>query len=768
MESFEKLPVIPLRGIVVFPLQTAMFDISRPGSLRALEQVVEEQKRVFLVAQRDSAVENPHIENLYGVGTVARVRQVLRLPDGSLRVLVGGERRALLVELLEQGDFAVASIAPMALVRLESEALRRAHARVIRRLVRALNQQTGLLTSEAVNMITGEKDAVVMGDIAAAHVLSALEDKQELLECRDEEERLQVLESRLNEELQIVKLEHEIQSKVSATIEQHNKDYYLREQIRVIHEELGDTEESELEELHRKLEASSMPAGPREAVERELRKAEHLAPGSPESSTAFNYIDYMLNFPWGQYTSGKFSLEHARRILDQEHYGLEDVKKRVLEHLAVLSIKGEMKGPVLCFVGPPGVGKTSIARSIAKALGRKYARMSLGGVHDEAELRGHRRTYVSAMPGGIVSAMRQAGSMDPVILFDEIDKLAHDMRGDPAAAMLEVLDGEQNCAFMDHYLDAPLDLSKVLFIATANTMEEIPHALRDRMEMIEVPSYTYAEKLQIARRHLVAKQMKENGLNGNQIRFHDDGIAEIIDGYTREAGVRELERLLGSVCRKVAMAVAEGSAKRVVVMRKNVAEYLGARKYLSQPVELEPETGVVNALAWTSVGGETMPIEVAVMPGSGHIDMTGRMGDVMQESVRTAYSFIRSRSSEYRIAGDFHKNNDLHIHMPEGAVPKDGPSAGVALTCAMLSAITGVPARQDVAMTGEVTLRGKVLPIGGVKEKLMAAYRMGIGTVLVPEENQKDLEQIPPDVRSHLQVKTIRRVEQAIDYVLIR
>ena len=765
---FENLPIIPLRGLVVFPLQTALFDISRAGSLLALEQAMDEQKRVFLAAQRDTSVENPHIEDLYSVGTVARVRQIMRMPDGALRLLVSGERRALLVELEEHGNFAMAHIAPMAICRLEDERVRRAHVRVLRGLVRDLNRQTDALTSEALNMIVGEKDAVVMGDIAAAHVLGAFEDKQELLECRDEEERLQLLEHKLSEELQIVKLERDIQSKVSATIEQHNKDYYLREQIRAIHEELGDTEENELEAFRKQLSDSALPPGPREAVERELRKAEHLSPGSPESSIAFNYIEYMMSFPWGKYTSGHFSLEHARRILDQEHYGLEDVKKRVLEHLAVMSIKGGVKGPVLCFVGPPGVGKTSIARSIARALGRKYARMSLGGVHDEAELRGHRRTYVGAMPGGIVAAMRQAGSMDPVILFDEIDKLAHDLRGDPAAAMLEVLDSEQNCAFMDHYMDAPLDLSQVMFIATANTAEEIPPALLDRMEIIEVPSYTYTEKAQIARLHLVAKQMRENGLNGNQLRFQDSALTEIIDGYTREAGVRELERLLGSICRKAAISVAEGSTRRITITGKNVSEYLGARKYLSQPVEAKPETGIVNALAWTSVGGENMPIEVAVMPGSGHIDMTGRMGDVMKESVRTAYSFIRSRSREYRIAGDFHKTNDLHIHMPEGAVPKDGPSAGVALTCAMLSAITGCPARQDVAMTGEVTLRGKVLPIGGVKEKLMAAYRMGISTVLVPEENQKDLEKIPQDVRNHLQVKTIQRVEQAIDYVLIR
>ncbi|MBE5766471.1 MAG: endopeptidase La [Clostridiales bacterium] len=768
MDALERLPIIPLRALVIFPAQTSVFDVARANSILALEHAMSADKRVFLVAQRDSTIEKPHIEDLFTVGTVAKIKQIVRHPDGVLRVLVGGERRAILADMLEQGEFSVGKIAPMITQPLEDINLNHAHARVLRKLVKDASRSLDSLSNETAGMISGERDAIAMADMAAAHILNAFEDRQEILECCNELERLNLLEQKLSNEIQISQLEKEIQGRVHETIDKNNKDYFLREQIRVIHEELGDDEDSELERYRKRLDSLPINDAARKIIEREMRKISHMAPGSPETSVAMNYIEYVLDLPWGKYTTERFSLEQARKVLDEEHYGLEDVKKRILEYLAVLSIKGDLKGPVLCFVGPPGVGKTSIARSVAQALGRKFARVSLGGVHDEAEIRGHRRTYIGSMPGCIISSIRQADAMDPVILFDEIDKMAHDMRGDPASAMLEVLDSEQNCSFVDHYIEAPFDLSKVLFIATANALDEIPSALRDRMEIIEVPSYTYEEKLQIAKRHLAPKQMSENGLNGNQIRFQDAGLAEIIDGYTREAGVRELERLLGSVCRKVAVSIADGNTQRSTITKKNVVTYLGARRYTRQDVEKTPETGVVNALAWTSVGGETMPIEVAVMPGGGHIDLTGRLGDVMKESARTAYSYIRSRADDFKIAGDFHKNNDLHIHMPEGAVPKDGPSAGVALTCAMLSAITGAPARQDVAMTGEVTLRGKVLPIGGVKEKLMAAYRMGIENILLPEENSKDLEQIPTDIRDRLNVKTIRNVDQAIDYVLMR
>ena len=553
-------------------------------------------------------------------------------------------------------------------------------------------------------------------------------------------------------------------------MEQHQRDYYLREQMKVIQDELGEGEEQEAENYRRQLDESRMNDEAREKTNREIDRFVRMQRGTPESTVSQNYIEWLLALPWKKETAKKIDIPHARKVLDADHYGLEKVKERILEYLAVRSMTGEMKGPIICLVGPPGVGKTSIAKSVARALGREFVRVALGGVHDEAEIRGHRRTYIGSTPGRIMASIRQCGTMDPVFLFDEIDKMASDFRGDPASAMLEALDPAQNATFTDHYLDVPFDLSRVLFITTANNAGEIPEPLLDRMELIEVPSYTLEEKVQIAKKHLWPRQLKENGLKRTQLKISEKAIAALIDGYTREAGVRQLERELGTVCRKAVVRLLEAGegeeAKAISVKPENLSDYLGVKKFLPDSVLKEPEVGVVNGLAWTQVGGSTMPIEVAVMPGQGAVDLTGRLGDVMKESARTALSYIRSKSQEIGIESDFHKTNDLHIHVPEGAVPKDGPSAGVALTCAMVSALTGRPARQDVAMTGEVTLRGRVLAIGGVKEKLMAAHRMGIETILLPKANEKDLNELPGDIREKLDVHLISQVDQAMQIVL--
>ncbi|MDL2205833.1 endopeptidase La, partial [Eubacteriales bacterium OttesenSCG-928-N13] len=627
----------------------------------------------------------------------------------------------------------------------------------------------GISSAELDQILKGEDNADVLSDTLANYLLTTVKDKQLILESRDLMDRVQSLCSIMTREIEVLKLEQSIQEKVRESIDQHQREYYLGEQLKAIRSELGDEEELDRDRLRRRLNESSMNDTARDKVEHELKRFNHIAPGSPEGSVAMNYIEYLLDLPWGVSTSGDVNLTHARQVLEKDHFGLDQVKRRILEYLAVTGLKGNLRGPILCLVGPPGVGKTSIAQSVARALGRKFVRLSLGGLRDEAEIRGHRRTYVGAIPGRIISGIKQAGSMDPVFLLDEIDKMASDFRGDPASAMLEVLDPEQNQTFSDSYLEAPFDLSNVLFITTANSLDSIPAALLDRMELIRVPGYTMEEKAEIARRHLWPKQLKSHGMTNAQVRIDKRAIIEVIDGYTREAGVRNLERELGSIIRKAAVMWLEGPEQDRALIRigvKRIKDYLGVRRFLRDAREKQPETGLVNGLAWTSVGGETLSVEVVAMPGSGKLDLTGQLGDVMQESARAALSYIRSKSDTLSIPTDFYKSNDLHIHVPEGATPKDGPSAGVALTCAMVSAITSRPARQDIAMTGEITVRGRVLPIGGVKEKLLAAHRMGIHEVLLPKENEKDLEELPKDIREQLNVHMIGRVDQALNYVL--
>ena len=605
-----------------------------------------------------------------------------------------------------------------------------------------------------------------LADVIAANVLTRLEDRQAILEQLKARDRLETLCGILLRETELADVEKQVQARIKKQIERNQKDYYLREQIKAIQTELGDKDGTDVEELREKLEKTPLNDEARQKAEKELERLSHMAPGTPEIGISRTYVEWILDLPWGKTTTDNLDLKRARRILDQDHYGLEKVKERIIEYLAVLRMKQDMKGPILCFVGPPGVGKTSIVRAVAKAVGREFVQMSLGGVRDEAEIRGHRRTYVGAIPGRIISGIKQAGTMNPVFLFDEIDKMSSDFRGDPASALLEVLDAEQNFAFRDHYMELPFDLSKVMFITTANSMDTIPGPLLDRLEVIEVSSYTEEEKLRIARKHLLPKQIKQHGLKAGSVRMNDKLLKAVIEGYTREAGVRELERVLAKVVRKAVVEMLDEGAEIVAVTPQKLRQYLGAPRYSREQPEKTASVGMVNGLAYTSVGGEMLTVECLAMPGAGALQLTGKLGDVMQESAKAALSWARAHSEPWGLEADYFKKHDIHIHVPEGAVPKDGPSAGVTLTTALVSVLTGIPVRQDIAMTGEITLRGKVLPIGGLKEKLMAAYRAGITEVLIPEENVKDLEEVAPVVKEQVHITPVRDVTQVLERAL--
>lgn len=767
--SMEKsLPMIALRGLVVYPQTVVHFDAGREKSVAALNRAMETGRVLFVVAQKNAMKEEPALEDLYTVGTVVEVKQVMQLPDGVFRIMVEGVSRAVVVGMYYQDGVPMAEVcaAPGIDTEITNEA--RAMARVAKKMFERLAALRDEVSPELRQAVAGEKDPGSLADMLAANAMEDLADRQAILECGDPARRVSLALEILQRELDVGILEKKIEHRVHERIDKNNREYYLHEQMHAIEEELGEADD-EISEYERKLAESAIAGEARERTEKELKRLKRATMSSPESAVMQNYIECMLELPWGVYDDEKIDVKHARAVLEADHYALEDVKKRILEFLAVRSLKKDSRGPILCLVGAPGVGKTSIARSVARALGRRFCQVSLGGVHDEAEIRGHRRTYVAAMPGRVISAIKQCGSMNPVFLFDEIDKMASNMRGDPAAAMLEVLDPEQNARFRDHYLEAPFDLSKVLFITTANNMEAIPKPLYDRMEVIEVPSYTQEEKLQIAKRHLWKKQLTENGLNGKQLRITENAISRLIDGYTREAGVRALERKLGAICRKAAVDMLEKpeeERKLVTVRPENLGNYLGAARYTREAPGGEREVGVVNGLAWTSVGGEVMPIEVAVLPGDGKIELTGSLGDVMKESARIALSYVRAHMKEAGITDEFRVKHDIHVHVPEGATPKDGPSAGVAMACAIFSAVSGVPARQDVAMTGEISLRGRAMPIGGLKEKLLAAYRAGVRTVLIPKENEKDLEDIPGDILGAMDVRTMTRADEALSVVM--
>ena len=765
----NQLPLLPLRGINVFPHTVLTIDVARDKSIGALRRALNGDQRVLIVAQRDSMIDRPEVDDLYSVGTVVNVKQIMNMPDQSVRVLVEGRARAMLLGIEEGEDSQTAAYCEMKPVNPDELTVEeKALMQVIRNFAPQVARRRSINMPELMQAIMGERNPDHLCDLIAANLISQLEDKQAVLECVDVEKRLKLLLQKLADEIQLAELDERINAQVREYIEQQNHEYYLREQIRVIQEELGEDEDEDIAQLRKRVAESKMSDEAREHVEKELKRLSRTSVHAPESSVSENYIEYMLDLPWGVYDTSDIDIKKARKVLDRDHFGMQEVKERLIEYLAVRSTASDkLKSPILCLVGPPGVGKTSIARSIAEALGRKFTRMSLGGVHDEAEIRGHRKTYVSAMPGKIISSIRQCKTMNPVFLLDEIDKLSRDMRGDPASAMLEALDPEQNNTFMDHYIEAPFDLSQVLFITTANTTDTIDRALLDRMEVIEVPSYTAEEKLQIAKRHLVKKQREAHNLSSRQLRISDKALAAIIDGYTRESGVRSLERSVARLCRKATLHFVEHPEEESLSIRpEHLRDYLGAPRYLRQPAAGKAEVGIVNGLAWTQVGGEVMPVEAVTFPGKGRLKLTGKLGDVMKESAELAVSVVRRMLKSYELPDDYFDTHDIHIHVPEGAVPKDGPSAGVALTCALLSAVTEKKASGDWAMTGEITLHGKVLPIGGVKEKLLAAHRMGIDNILMPRENEKDLEKIDSDILEKFNIVPMDAVSDAIRHVV--
>lgn len=762
-----KLPVLTLRGLMLFPHMVLNFDVGREKSVGALEEAMTETQQVFLVAQRDADDEEPSPDNLCRVGTVAVVRQAMNLPGDAVRVLVEGVQRGELLSVTQEEPYLQGTVR-LVENEIPDTVEMQALVRTTQDFFEEYARQSQRISQETVQSIRDVEDADQLADVIAANVLTHVEDRQKVLEELDLKRRLEIVCTVLARETELAGVEKEVQARIKKQIEKNQKDYYLREQIRAIQTELGDTDATDVEELRTRMESTPLNEEARAKCEKELERLGRMAPGTPEIGMARTYIEWILDLPWGKTTPDNLDLKRARKVLAEDHYGLEKVKERIIEYLAVLRMKEDMRGPILCFVGPPGVGKTSIVRAIAKAVGRKFVQMSLGGVRDEAEIRGHRRTYLGAIPGRIISGMKQAGTMNPVFLFDEIDKMASDVRGDPASAMLEVLDAEQNNAFRDHYMELPFDLSQVMFITTANSVETIPGPLLDRMEIIEVPSYTEEEKLQIAKRHLLPKQLEAHGLQPKSVRMTDKVLRSLIEGYTREAGVRTLERTIAKVIRKSAVTMLDTGVEEISVTPAVLHEYLGAVRFTREQPEKAPRVGVVNGLAYTTVGGEILEVECATMTGKGGLSLTGQLGDVMKESGSAAFTWVRAHSDMLGLAPDFYQHLDIHIHVPEGAVPKDGPSAGVTMVTALVSALTKVPVRQDVAMTGEITLRGRVLPIGGLKEKTLAAYRAGITTLLIPKENVKDLEEIPSYVLSQFRVVQAEYIEDVLKTALVR
>lgn len=761
------VPLLALRGLVIFPGMHLHFDVGRRKSILALNEAMGEEQLLYLVTQKDMTTDDPGIDDLYEMGVVVRVRQVLKLPGDGLRILVDGLYRAGIEEAVQTEPYLRVAVRERLERRIAGSLNAEAAMRECRTYFEEYAQLSRGFSPDVAAGAAEAQDAGFLIDYIAANIALSAEDKQSILGIAPVEKRMERLLVLLEQECRILRLEQDIHERVHEQMDQNQKEYYLREQLKVIAAELGEEDNpvEESEEYHARIEALALPEDSADKLLRECAKLAKMPYGSHEATVSRSYLDTCLSLPWHTATKDNLDLTAARRTLDRDHYGLDKVKERIIEALAVRRLSSEMKGQVLCLVGPPGVGKTSIAKSIASAMGRKYVRISLGGVRDEAEIRGHRKTYIGAMPGRIISAIRQAGVKNPLILLDEIDKMGNDFRGDPASAMLEVLDSEQNVAFCDHYVEIPFDLSDVLFITTANTADMIPAPLYDRMDVITLGSYTAEEKFHIAKDHLLRKQVRRHGLTLRQVRIADDTLRAIIDGYTREAGVRELERCIGRICRKAAKKIVAGEAKSVTVSQPE--EYLGPVKYKPETRELTEEVGVVNGLAWTAVGGETMPVEVAVMDGSGKIELTGSLGDVMKESARTAISYVRSRTAEWHIDRDFYKNKDIHIHVPEGAVPKDGPSAGVTMATAIVSALTGIPVRQDVAMTGEISLRGRVLPIGGLKEKTMAAYTHHMKTVIIPAENESDLAEVDGVVRDHVHFVTASHLDTVLQTALV-
>lgn len=762
------VPLLPLRGLIVYPTMVLHLDVGREKSIQALEKAMVDDHQIFLTTQKETSTAEPGEEDVYKVGTLTKVKQMLKLPNGTIRVLVEGLKRAEVVSFINEDTYMAAELK----IYDDSAEKDAEHQALMRTLLDSFQKYIKMTKKNANDMYASTADIEEPGrlaDIVTSHLPLQVKEKQEILEAIDIKERLAIVIEYINNEREILQLEKKIGERVKRSMERTQKEYYLREQMKAIQKELGDKEgkTEEIAVLTEKIEQAGMPEHVEQVALKELDRYEKIPSSSAESSVIRNYIEWLITLPWSIVTKDDHNILKAEKILNKEHYGLEKVKERVLEYLSVQQLTNSLKGPILCLAGPPGVGKTSLAKSIATSLNRHFVRVSLGGVRDESEIRGHRRTYVGAMPGRIIQGMKKAGTINPVFLLDEIDKMSNDFRGDPSSALLEVLDPEQNHNFSDHYIEETYDLSNVMFIATANNLATIPGPLRDRMEIIQLSGYTEMEKFHIAKDHLLPKQITDHGLKKTQLQLKDDAIIDIIRYYTREAGVRSLERQLASICRKTAKIIVSGEKKRVIVTVNNLEEFLGKRIYRYGQAEKEDTVGVATGLAYTTVGGDTLQIEVSLSSGKGKISLTGKLGDVMKESAQTAMSCVRSKAAELGIDEDFYQKNDIHIHVPEGAVPKDGPSAGITIATALVSALTGKSIRKEVGMTGEITLRGRVLPIGGLKEKTLSAHRAGLTTIILPKDNERDIEDIPESIRNELSFHPVSTFDEVLELALV-
>ena len=772
MEASGKLmPLLALRGIIIFPGMTVNLDVGRDKSINAVNAAMQLDKKILLVTQRDAETADPKREELYNYGVVAEIKQLLKLPSGAIRILIQGLERAELTSLIDapfKDTYLEGFAMPVASVEPEENSETEAMRRVLLQSFEKWLVTGKKVTTEVMLNFKNITTAGEIADIIAGYLTISIDEKEELLELADVKERMHKLHTFLCKELEIAELEKNITQEVRKQIEKNQREYYLREQIKVINKELGEGDErqAEVDEYKKQMEGRDLPPEVADKINKELDRLYKMPPMMAESGVIRNYVETLLALPWGIYGKDNFDLKHAEKVLNKDHYGLEKVKERILEYLAVRALTKSGKGPILCLVGPPGVGKTSLAQSVARAIDRKFTRMSLGGVHDEAEIRGHRRTYIGAMPGRIIHGMQTCGVMNPVFLLDEVDKMSSDFRGDPASALLEVLDPEQNNTFSDHYVEIPFDLSQVFWIVTANTVETIPPALLDRMEVVQLSSYTEDEKVKIAELHLLPKERQNNGLTAKTLSITEDALRMIIRGYTREAGVRNLERKIAALCRKTALRIVNGEAKSAKVTAKNLHKYLGKVIYLEDDVSLEAAAGICTGLAWTRVGGELLKVEVVACKGKGHLALTGQLGDVMKESAQAGYTYIRSRADELGLAKDFYETTDIHIHLPEGAIPKDGPSAGITMATAMISALTGRKVKKNLAMTGEITLSGRVLPVGGIKEKFLAAHRYGVKTIIMPAKNEQDLEELPANVRAKMHFIPVKHMDEVLKIAL--
>ena len=772
MEASGKLmPLLALRGIIVFPGMTVNLDVGRDKSINAVNAAMQLDKKILLVTQRDAETADPKREELYNYGVVAEIKQLLKLPSGAIRILIQGLERAELTSLIDapfKDTYLEGFAMPVVSIEPEENSETEAMRRVLLQSFEKWLVTGKKVTTEVMLNFKNITTAGEIADIIAGYLTISIDEKEELLELADVKERMHKLHTFLCKELEIAELEKNITQEVRKQIEKNQREYYLREQIKVINKELGEGDErqAEVDEYKKQMEGRDLPPEVADKINKELDRLYKMPPMMAESGVIRNYVETLLALPWGIYGKDNFDLKHAEKVLNKDHYGLEKVKERILEYLAVRALTKNGKGPILCLVGPPGVGKTSLAQSVARAIDRKFTRMSLGGVHDEAEIRGHRRTYIGAMPGRIIHGMQTCGVMNPVFLLDEVDKMSSDFRGDPASALLEVLDPEQNNTFSDHYVEIPFDLSQVFWIVTANTVETIPPALLDRMEVVQLSSYTEDEKVKIAELHLLPKERQNNGLTAKTLSITEDALRMIIRGYTREAGVRNLERKIAAVCRKTALRIVNGEAKSAKVTAKNLHKYLGKIIYLEDDVSLEAAAGICTGLAWTRVGGELLKVEVVACKGKGHLALTGQLGDVMKESAQAGYTYIRSRADELGLDKDFYETTDIHIHLPEGAIPKDGPSAGITMATAMISALTGRKVKKNLAMTGEITLSGRVLPVGGIKEKFLAAHRYGVKTIIMPAKNEQDLEELPANVRAKMHFIPVKHMDEVLKIAL--